>query len=355
MPTDLFNLPLEGTGADIESASSFVIRLAEAHSIQLHVLMREVNFRRVRSYRQASWDGLVLDSTGEISWSFVDCLSRMTGTDMERATMWRWRAAISPRRMMHRARPWCPECLSEDARSARPPWLRLAWALSPSTVCSAHETTLVFRCSSCGEHQVPRPWRGRPGRCGKCWKELRLGRRPRPVRASAAELETARQLCQLLTVATPKSGQLGLSRSLGQLVESCGGCGRFARAVGASKTAVEPWLTGRVTPTLPQLVKIAGAFSVPLAQLLIGGLGGATLQLHLPLGGEAAPTHKRTRPDPTSVSAAVIALGWRGREVDWPEIEGASGFSRKTVARHAGVEARADPLPFRDLARAESR
>ena len=152
-------LPAHLKPKDDELLSSWLVRLARAHSLKLHTFCSLV------------WPGKQIwnrDIDKSADSEIVEVLSAGTGTSIERS----WATTlivyegilyekhnrfgpspwIMPVGVYHRTRrqfglQFCPRCLAED----KEPYYRRKWRLAFVAVCERHYVQLHDRCPKCGE------------------------------------------------------------------------------------------------------------------------------------------------------------------------------------------------------------
>src|SRR6266851_6768959 len=185
----LYHLDPVGIGSPmVESLTSYVMRLAEAHSVQPHVLMcQEILplLNRSYLYREGQPDhnslggfwpqSSVLNGLTPLAKDFVQLLSQLTGRDdLHCLTMLPWQEVISPTRLFRRTRGWCPRCYEEWREKNRIIYGPLLWQFSIVDTCLLHDRQLEWRCPNptCIRQQSPLHPRGHPGYCGWCHRWL---------------------------------------------------------------------------------------------------------------------------------------------------------------------------------------
>jgi hypothetical protein len=123
----LYNIEPIGIGTPlVESLTSYVTRLAAAHSIHVGTFVRHIilgNFGRqylARGPRLAGtfWrKSLALNGTGSWAADMVKVLEALTRrNDLRQLTLLSWHEVISHRGLLRRTRAWCPQCLGNGRR-----------------------------------------------------------------------------------------------------------------------------------------------------------------------------------------------------------------------------------------------
>lgn len=141
-----------------ELLSSWIVRLAMAHTMKLHTFCSLVWSREKQIWNRdidKCADGKIIDVIAHKTGTsrqrvFETCLEAYAGRVYERHnsrgnTLW-----IMPIGVYHRTRTlyglqFCGECLAEDEK----PYYRRSWRLAFMTVCEKHQILLHDRCPNC--------------------------------------------------------------------------------------------------------------------------------------------------------------------------------------------------------------
>jgi hypothetical protein len=209
----LYHLAPVGLGsAFVESLTSYVARLAEAHDISPGTLVTREILPKVREeFRRHEYKVPVakstfmyqahtLNSVGQVAQDWVKVLEQLTGVrDLQYLTMGTWRQIISGVDLLRRRRAWCPLCLEHWRGSNQQVYEPLLWALKEVSVCPIHARLLADQCPHCGGDQYVISVKVKPGYCCRC--RLWLG-----MNSAAADIP--------LDV----GGRVALSESIGELL-----------------------------------------------------------------------------------------------------------------------------------------
>ncbi|MEB2363141.1 MAG: TniQ family protein [Bryobacterales bacterium] len=164
----LYHLPPLGLGsAVVESLTSYLTRLAEAHDISPGTLLTREVLPKVRAeFRRHEYRGIpatqstfmyeahTLNSLGQQSQDWVNVLEQLTSVrGLQYLTMGTWRQVISGVDLVRRRRAWCPLCLEDWRDSNQQVYEPLLWALKEVSVCPTHACLLADRCPHCGGDQ----------------------------------------------------------------------------------------------------------------------------------------------------------------------------------------------------------
>lgn len=122
----LYALEPLGLGTpNIESLTSYVSRLAEAHSVSLRTLViqellpllkRDYLFNPFGNSLDAFWieAARALNGTGILATDWAQALECLTlRTDLRFLTLLPWAAVLTQQRLLRITRAWCPDCFVE--------------------------------------------------------------------------------------------------------------------------------------------------------------------------------------------------------------------------------------------------
>jgi hypothetical protein len=174
--------PLEPVGIGtpaVESLTSYIARLAEAHRVLTgKLVLGEILPFFGRPYlpgnMSAFWTKIAqaLNGTAASASDMVHLLQKLTTVpDLCCLTLLPWAEVLSPTALLRPHRAWCPLCLATYHQAGQIVYEPLMWTLRVVTLCPVHERPLSLTCPHC---QKTLPWLGyrmRPGWCShcRCW------------------------------------------------------------------------------------------------------------------------------------------------------------------------------------------
>lgn len=176
----LFHMNPIGVGTPmVESLTSYMMRLADAHSIQPNVLIGKAivpllsclsQGRQPYAHRTAFWVGSpVLNGMTDLPDRFVQALSELTQRhDLHFLTMLPWKDVLSSLHSVRRTRAWCAACLEEWRVQGQTVYEPLLWALEGVHQCRVHGCLLQVVCPHCASMLRPLAPRVQPGYCSRC-------------------------------------------------------------------------------------------------------------------------------------------------------------------------------------------
>lgn len=292
--SELYRLtPLGLETALSESLTSYIARLAEAHSVPTGTfVVGELLPHYARSYlpknRTVLWFAHARAFNGLNAWAkdMVTVVERLTlAQDLKFLTMLPWAEAISTLRLLRQHRAWCPTCFEVRRQAGQVIYEPLLWAFALATVCPVHGQPLQTCCPHC---QQTLPWLEaymRPGYCSrcKCWLGT-SSTTTAPVQFSDAEfawqLWMAKALGDLVAAAPglpdlPQKAQLGQGLTQALNLTSSGNPLKFYQLLRnhnchVSRSREWHWRTRQVLPDLYWLLRLCYCLRIPLVDLLIG-------------------------------------------------------------------------------------
>lgn len=178
--------PLEPIGVgsgEVESLSSYLLRLAAEHCLPVAALFEEMAAPLVPESRPPSktrYQGFSLHNAaraingmGMTAAACVQALESLTlRTDLRWLTTMTWQGVFTTQYWLRPARAWCPACFQSWRREERVIFEPLLWASRAVTVCPTHKRALVTVCPHCQGESLPLTRKSRPGHCPKCQRWL---------------------------------------------------------------------------------------------------------------------------------------------------------------------------------------
>lgn len=320
--TLLYGLQPLGLGTPrVESLTSYIARLADAHCVSVWGLMKYVIVQR---WRPALLDGpshnaLQAARSGAINASqvqsrdMVAVLEGLTGRgDLRNLTMLPWANVIGQGSIRQEKR-WCPACYEEWRAVEMPIYDPLPWSVSSVFVCPVHSVVLEHVCPKCGKSTYPLTARSRLGFCDGCRTWLGTNtpyeHTALSIRKDATQwrewLWAAQAVGELLEISPSLDADPQIDRvksAMTLLIDRIadGMVGRFARWIGLTDARFNEYMVGSHLPKLATLLRICHKAGITLVQMLFSNLDDVDLpkamagpKQKLPLSG--LPAHPKTR------------------------------------------------------------
>ena len=280
--------PVGVGSAQVESLTSYLTRLAEAHNVTPNVLLnrellwkvREV-FRR-HAYRDMGkpectfvYKSHTLNGVAQRSHDWVSVLRDLTGVQsLEFLTMTAWSQILSASRLIRRYRVWCPCCYEDQRSSNESAYEPLLWSIQQVSVCPVHKTTLKDRCPHCGQALHVLSAKSRPGYCCRCQHWLGMKEvAPDNSSDAHARITAAAGIGELLS-AQPNLPQTPSREHFLSNVRVCvehladGNMSRFAAGVGVSFDFIHDWFAKNRLLRLEHLTRLCAVVDISPVRFL---------------------------------------------------------------------------------------
>jgi hypothetical protein len=279
-----------------ESLSSYLIRLAEVHSVGVgdfvgRLLLEIPNPKGaiVTPAAQASREGshgfracgYAINGTTDRTATWVYALEAATGRcDLRYLTIRSLRSAL-PQQVFRRHRAWCADCFEHWRATGEAIYEPLRWTFELSTFCTIHKRSLCNTCPNCDWRLNPIGVFSRIGFCQHCgeWLGRFIGdAEPAQDRFTTSERklwasEQIGTLVGLLPQMDPETSRKYFRGSLTVYLEEVhhGNVGAFAEYIHCPRSILQNWLDGRRMPRLDSLLRISQALNVSVVK---GGVKG---------------------------------------------------------------------------------
>jgi hypothetical protein len=289
----LFHLEPIGVGTpQVESLTSYLMRLAEAHSVHLYTLIyKEIAplLERPSLYRNGILVGPFGDRSAALNGFMpttrllVQVLERLTARrDLRWLTMLPFGEVLSQRNLVRRIQAWCPRCFAEWEGAGQPLYTPLLWTLACVTCCPWHGTPLHLSCPypDCARPVSPLNLQGALGFCSRCQRWLGSSAATRqeevlPSSDQAWQRWVATTVGDLLAAAPTCSvplTQATFAASLTALVNDLadGSIARLAQQLGSSLVTLYGWRGGQRSLQLDLLIHFSAQVGCPPLAILQG-------------------------------------------------------------------------------------
>lgn len=180
----LYHLEPVGIGTPYtESLTSYITRLAEAHSVSGGQLFdREIVPLVNKPYllatdRSGKSNPLMtfrlalrcLNGAGETAADFIRALEALTlRSSLHSLTMLTWGNVIGETFLLRDSRAWCPACYGEWHANGGIVYDPLIWHLRMVEICPYHKRDLVTKCQQCSFRLPVYSHNSRAGTCSRC-------------------------------------------------------------------------------------------------------------------------------------------------------------------------------------------
>jgi hypothetical protein len=273
--------PLQVGSPRVESLTSYVTRLAEAHDVSPGILLSRELIPTVReafhrhAYRNREPDSTfiyrsyTLNGVGQRAQDWVTALENLTGIrSLKTLTMTPWSPVISERGLIRPRRAWCPRCYEDWRDLGQPVYEPLLWSIREVSICPTHEISLKDRCPHCNQ-QLQITAKCRPGHCSRCRQWLGMKESPSDVPTGAGTTSSfvANGIGELLATAANSTVTPSREHFLSN-VRFCidhladGRRLRFSIATGVSFDALTDWFAPNRLFRLDLICRLCAALGI---------------------------------------------------------------------------------------------
>lgn len=273
----LRSLPPIAVGTpDVESAQSYVWRLAEAHDVPWQTLHKFINGKGPAIYGNLRGQVPRLDAPTAQAAAYVRRVAELTGQPGVASLGLSWLAGrVRAQHVLRNHRMRCRACVAEMRSGDRPVYTPMTESLASVSHCARHGQRLQGGCSRCEVKDANR----RVERCaGDCFCDYAStsAKKGEAVAESPTALEAA--VLEQMGLLVSLSGTVG-SRTIwvafdevvvalhrkGYQVSP----GEMARRMGVSKGTISSLMHGRSAPGIDLLLRLSSAYRVRLPDLLL--------------------------------------------------------------------------------------
>jgi transcriptional regulator with XRE-family HTH domain len=298
--SQLYCLEPIGKGTDlVESATSYLSRVANAHTVSTWMLLKhEIAPRlfgpdaviRNRLSELTATMGAACNGENATASKLVSILQTLTGRDdLGRTTMGFCRGFVASRFLVRVEQAWCSACLNEWKKEGREVYLPLLWHVLAVRVCPRHGTKLNTKCHTCRRSFHPLA-HSRPGFCHRCGEWLGTGSEEVGHPESVAHKSIAQAISDLLRDGPEMLDKLEKSvfpKNIEFILNHFfkGNIQALARYLGINRSSVIAWKKGSQLPSLLLLADVSDRFKISAASLLSRALAAEeiTFQPELPI------------------------------------------------------------------------
>lgn len=281
-PSVLFNIePLGLDTGQLESLTSYMIRLADLHSIPLGTLFnkiiapsldKEYILQSIKRGGNRFFDAAKsINGINETSKDLIKVLENLTSrNDLVNLTFNNWDSIFTSRLLLKPSLFWCPLCL-QDFEDKDIMYIPLVWLVRAVNICAIHNVVLISTCRTCMK-EIPILHRNsKIGICPYCNSSLKDSL---PVR-----LEINEEKEQFIAINTAdiilcaKSLVNNVSREIyKKKLEDIsnrffnGNNQLFRKEVGIAKVTFYDWITGKTIPTFDKVLDICYYLGINLIE-----------------------------------------------------------------------------------------
>lgn len=286
----LYHLEPIGIGEPyVESLTSYIARLAEAHclypsslvtkiiSCELkQIFIKDYSSRNISSFFTKS---RFINSHGKITQEIVKALKKLTlKQNLDRLTVLSYSEVLSSRKLFKKHKSWCPACYEQWRISKQTIYEPLLWTIAEAKICPHHYQLLQNTCPYCNQSI---PWltgKSRVGYCSYCDSWLgSFSQVSNDIVYDKAELAkyiwivlNIGKLISFRYLASSLVQKDNIPKALNQIIDATynGNISTFARAFGLPKNSVWMWCKNKSTPELRIILTICYCLDISLLDLI---------------------------------------------------------------------------------------
>jgi hypothetical protein len=286
-------LPIGLDTGMIESFSSYITRLAEAHCTTVGVLIAQeispllrkkyLTPERSRKVQSGSMLEVIksIESTAQTAVDWIHVLKKLTlQTDLHLLTMLPFKEIFSARNLLRDKRVWCPLCFESLKDKKEIIYEPLLWRLKAANFCPVHNIVLQDFCHSCKKDKQPILASSmRTGFCYYCKKWLGCSGF---IKAGSEEKEQFQiQISKFISEVLTESKYLNSSlmkRNIIANIHACinyysdGKISKFTQLTNVSPRIVNNWRNGTNLFRLDLLAQICLKLNLPLGQFVMDNI-----------------------------------------------------------------------------------
>ncbi|MCI0607271.1 TniQ family protein [bacterium] len=267
--TRLCSLVPRGLGTkDVESLTSYTVRLAKAHCIRSITLMRKeigpLTGKLWLTKEGSTESRKYLNGMGVTASDWIAALQILTGCNrLRELSFLHYKNVIDDKGLLNSTRCWCPECYEQWLKDGKEIYDPIAWYLKGTKACSSHQVLLAANCPECRRKQPYLPVYPELSICAHCEASL-AGTYTRKV--TVAKNDTESTLAELLILASQSTtvSRSDFAEKIKRLVElsADGNCALLARLVGVSSACIENWSRNLTIPKLQSFCQLCRGLRV---------------------------------------------------------------------------------------------
>lgn len=170
----LYNIyPISPSGKDVESLTSFLLRLSNIHCISMGKLTRSILMPTLKiKYSRNPYNRFSpphLNAFGKLTTLTLNALESLCDLrNISSLVLKNFESAFCIKNLARNQRAWCPECLLEMKLKKGTIYEKLIWNLNKYQICIKHNNFIQTTCYECGKEQEIIPYKAQNGYCQYC-------------------------------------------------------------------------------------------------------------------------------------------------------------------------------------------
>jgi transcriptional regulator with XRE-family HTH domain len=293
----LYNLKPLGLGTIyIESLTSYITRLAQAHCMPVGILFQSeiaplLKINYVLNTHENYLDPInlcqrytqSLNGTGLTSHIVVNSLKALTQCQyLNSLTLLNFKEIFSSKNLLRNYKAWCPFCYDDWQAEGQIIYEPLIWVFTSVTVCQIHHQPLQTQCPHCQKEINFIGAYSRLGYCTQClgWLGISLQAEglnneiflDEPVDWQSWVFSNIGELLAISPCLSSPYSQNTIKEGFSVYINqvTAGNISVFSKLIGINNTTLHYWYIGERSPILSTLLEICFILEVPLVSFLDG-------------------------------------------------------------------------------------
>ncbi|MEH7387805.1 TniQ family protein [Bacillus sp. JJ1521] len=280
----LYNIKPIGMGTPlVESLTSYITRLAEAHcvltgdlisKIYAPLLNKEYLLRISNRGGNGFFDSAIgINGLGKLAYEFTELTNSFTGrTDISCTTLQNWSSILPNRGLFKKTKSWCPDCFEELRVNEEVIYEPLIWNIQMVNYCIKHRTKLVNLCENCKRTVPVISRKSIPGFCSRCGNWLGTNSsKNEGIKEDVNEFFTdISYIGELLSKNELDLSNTNLTESINFYVNNFfeKSLSKTAQYFNIPKTTFRMWVSGENLPSLNYLVRMCKVLGISIVEFL---------------------------------------------------------------------------------------
>ncbi|SCB71086.1 TniQ family protein [Bacillus mycoides] len=352
--SQLYNLhPIGVEGAYIESLTSYLIRLSEAHQVYPSALISYViapilnkEFLIYSTTRGGNrfYDGAkTMNGFGSNALDMVGALEKLTKVQqLGILTLASIKEVVPLRYLLKNYLSWCSVCYEEQLNTGGTIYNLLLWSLEMVNTCSKHKCKLENECFLCHKRIPILHRKSQNGYCPYCndWlgRETKLSKHSDENDFDYKITFMAEQIIKHKEQIEISASKQQVIRNLNHLVDiyTEGNMQEFARNLNLAKTTLWDWCNGKVLPPLSRVLEICYLFDMSPVSFYIEDISVNKETAVFNAECHTRDTKKRERKFDYDVALSILQkyANHSDSNVSMNELAKQLGYSKRTLYKH---------------------
>lgn len=352
--SQLYSLKPIGIGGPyIESLTSYLIRLSEAHKVYpsslisyviATILNKEFLIYSTARGGNRFYDGAkTMNGFGSNALDMVDALGKLTRVQqLDMLTLASIKEVIPLRYLLKNHLAWCPVCYEEQLNTGNAIYNLLLWSLEMVNTCSKHRCKLETECFLCHKKIPILHRKSQNGYCPYCnaWlgTEVNFNRFSDKNDFDYKITLMAEQIIKNKEQIEISASKQHIIRNLTHLVDiyTEGNIQEFARKLNLAKTTLWDWCNGKVLPPLSRMLEICYLFNVSPVSFYIEDIRVNKEQIAFNAGAYSKDTKKREIKFDYDTALSILQKYAHHSEsnISMNVLAKQLGYSKRTLYKH---------------------